>query len=198
VAGTPPAKRLTLRNVISHTSGLPNYRGLADYHAAVRSSAAPWSESKFLSRTNAGELLFEPDWGYSNIGYMLLRGVLMEVGNGDMETGLRRQIFDPPETTSTSVPLAKNDLASSTFGLSRYLEDDGPPLVVRVPRLSECEVEVRHRHYQSRTVETLCVPSVLNACMQKARSDPMLFGCPRKVPRTRAHDHRARALRRKL
>ncbi|HEY1930450.1 MAG TPA: serine hydrolase domain-containing protein [Acetobacteraceae bacterium] len=129
----PPAKRLTLRNVMLHASGLPNYGDIADYHAAVRAASPPWSESEFLRRTNAGELLFEPGtaWAYSNIGYMLLRRVLAAVGNGDMETVLRRLIFDPLEITSASVPVAKPDLASFTFGLSRYLGGDGPPVAVR-------------------------------------------------------------------
>jgi D-alanyl-D-alanine carboxypeptidase len=62
---------------------------------------------------------------------MLLRRVLMEAGAGDLETVLRHQIFDPLELTSASVPVSKADLASFTFGLSRYLGGDGPPLVVR-------------------------------------------------------------------
>ncbi len=128
----PSASRLTLHNVLSHTSGLPNYGSLTDYHAAVRSSSPPWSESEFLTRTNAGELLSEPAtrWVYSNIGYMLLRRVLMAVGDGDLETVLRRQIFDPLEINSASVPVSKADLTSFTFGLSRYLGGDGPPAVV--------------------------------------------------------------------
>jgi D-alanyl-D-alanine carboxypeptidase len=128
-----PARRLTLRNVMLHAGGLPDYGGLADYHAAVRASSPPWSESEFLSRTNAGELLYEPgaNWAYSNIGYMLLRRVLMEVGDGDMAAVLRQQIFDPLDIASASVPVSKIDLAPYTFGLSRYLGGDGLPLIVR-------------------------------------------------------------------
>ena len=127
-----PAGQLTLRDVMSHASGLPNYGGLADYHAAVRSFSQPWSESEFLSRTNANELLFKPgtNWAYSNIGYMLLRRVLREVGDGDLQTVLRREIFDPLGIASACVPVSKTDLASFTFGPSRYLGGDGPSVGV--------------------------------------------------------------------
>jgi len=127
-----PASQLTLCNVMLHASGLPNYSGLPDYDTAVRSSSPTWSDSEFLSRTNADKLLFKPgtNWAYSNIGYMLLRRVLMAVGDGDLETVLRRQIFDPLEISSASIPVSKADLPSFPFGVSRYLGGSGAPLDV--------------------------------------------------------------------
>jgi D-alanyl-D-alanine carboxypeptidase len=132
VSGNPIAAKLTLRAVLAHISGLPDYGGLADYHTAVRSSSPPWSEEEFLARTGAERLLFEPgsSWAYSNIGYMLLRHVLTRVGDGDMETVLRREIFDPLSIDTASVPLTKSDLASFTFGSSRYLAGSAPPVIV--------------------------------------------------------------------
>jgi CubicO group peptidase (beta-lactamase class C family) len=128
----PVAAKITLCDVLAHISGLPDYGGLSEYHAAVRSSSRPWSAEEFLTRTGADRLLFEPatSWAYSNIGYMWLREVLMRVGGGDMETVLRREIFDPLGVTTASVPQAKSDLAAFTFGPSRYLADGGPPVTV--------------------------------------------------------------------
>jgi CubicO group peptidase (beta-lactamase class C family) len=128
----PMAARITLRDVLAHISGLPDYGGLAEYHAAVRSASPPWSAEEFLARTNAGRLRFEPatSWAYSNIGYMLLRDVLTRVGGGDMESVLRRIIFDPLGVATASVPLSKADLFAFSFGPSRYLAGDGPPVAV--------------------------------------------------------------------
>ncbi|HEY7843698.1 MAG TPA: serine hydrolase domain-containing protein [Bradyrhizobium sp.] len=128
----PIAAKITPRDALAHISGLPDYGGLPEYHAAVRSSSQPWSEQEFLARTGAENLLFEPatSWAYSNIGYMLLRDVLMRVGGGDIETVLRRDIFDPLGVTTASVPLTKADLSAFTFGPSRYLADGGAPVNV--------------------------------------------------------------------
>jgi D-alanyl-D-alanine carboxypeptidase len=56
--------------------------------------------------------------------------VLIRVGDGDIETVLRREIFDPLGVTTASVPLSKADLAAFTFGPSRYLADGGTPVIV--------------------------------------------------------------------
>src|SRR5581483_10607157 len=69
-------------------------------------------------------------WTYSNIGYMLLRDVLNQVGGGDMASVLRREVFDPLGIATASVPLSKADLFSFSFGPSRYLAGDGPPVAV--------------------------------------------------------------------
>ena len=128
----PVAAKITLGDVMAHISGLPDYGGLAEYHAAVRASSLPWSAEEFLARTNAGRLKFEPatSWAYSNIGYMLLREVLVQVGGDDMERVLRREIFDPLGIVTASVPLSKADFFSFSFGPSRYLADGGPPMTV--------------------------------------------------------------------
>ena len=128
----PLTAKITLRAALAHTSGLPDYGGLAEYHAAVRSSSPPWSREEFLARTGADRLLFEPgsSFAYSNIGYMWLRDVLTRASDGDMATVLRREIFDPLGVTTASVPETKSDLADFTFGPSRYLANGGTPMDV--------------------------------------------------------------------
>jgi D-alanyl-D-alanine carboxypeptidase len=128
----PLAARCTLRFVLMHVSGLPDYGALETYHADVRSGAPPWSEAEFLLRTGADELLFEPgtDFRYSNIGYMLLRRVLIRIGASDLETVLKRAVLDPLGVTSASVPIHKTDLRDFAFGVSRYLANGGAPVDV--------------------------------------------------------------------
>ncbi len=128
----PVAARITLRDVLAHISGLPDYGGLAEYHAAVRAALPPWSAEEFPARTNADRLKFEPatSWAYSNIGYMLLRDVLNQIGGGDMESVLRQEIFTPLGVTTASVPLSKADLFAFSFGPSRYLAGGGTPVAV--------------------------------------------------------------------
>lgn len=68
-------ERFTLRHLLSHTSGLPDYSSLSDYHRAVAADEAPWPRHKLLDAALEQGFLFEPGqgWSYSNVGYMLAR-----------------------------------------------------------------------------------------------------------------------------
>jgi len=65
----------SLRQLLAHTSGLPDYGSLPAYHAAVAAGEAPWSRQRLLDLALAQGMLFAPGqgWSYSNIGYMLAR-----------------------------------------------------------------------------------------------------------------------------
>ena len=85
----PNAARITIRQCLQHTSGLPDYGVLPEYHEAVQQGATPWTFTEFLHRTHAKQLLFEPGqgWRYSNIGYMVLRRLIETVcGHSFAET----------------------------------------------------------------------------------------------------------------
>lgn len=65
----------TLRQLLNHTSGLPDYSSLSDYHQAVAADEEPWPRDRLLSVALAKGMLFAPGeaWSYSNVGYMLAR-----------------------------------------------------------------------------------------------------------------------------
>src|SRR5206468_2267838 len=74
----PQADRITLRQLLNHTAGVPDYGALRSYHEAVRSSpSTPWSFERFAAETFDRGLQFEPgsSWAYSNPGYMLLKRI---------------------------------------------------------------------------------------------------------------------------
>lgn len=68
-------ERFTLRQLLNHTSGLPDYSALSDYHRAVAADEEPWPRLELLDAARAKGFLFEPGqgWSYSNVGYMLAR-----------------------------------------------------------------------------------------------------------------------------
>src|SRR5262249_56978940 len=68
----------TLRQLLQHTAGLPEYGALAAYHEAVSRRDAPWSVEELLRRVVAERLLFAPGrgWTYSNVGYLFLRRLI--------------------------------------------------------------------------------------------------------------------------
>ncbi|WP_068009354.1 serine hydrolase domain-containing protein [Pseudovibrio axinellae] len=71
IAGNPH----TLRQLLTHTTGLPDYCHLPEYGQAVSANEVPWSREKMLGVALADGMLFEPaqGWSYSNIGYMFVR-----------------------------------------------------------------------------------------------------------------------------
>lgn len=68
----------SLRNLLGHTSGLPDYGTLKDYHAAVARGDVPWSREELLEATFKQGLLFDPGkgWSYSNLGYLFVRDTI--------------------------------------------------------------------------------------------------------------------------
>ncbi|HET7018141.1 MAG TPA: serine hydrolase domain-containing protein [Streptosporangiaceae bacterium] len=71
--------RPTIRQLMTHTAGVRDYGGLAEYHQAVRRSPSePWGDEEFLRRVLGGGPGTGPGlgWAYSNTGYLLLRQIL--------------------------------------------------------------------------------------------------------------------------
>ena len=69
------AEQITIRQLLNHTAGIPDYGGIRAYHDSVRAaSLIPWSFERFASETFEKGLCFEPGqgWAYSNPGYMLI------------------------------------------------------------------------------------------------------------------------------
>jgi CubicO group peptidase (beta-lactamase class C family) len=118
-----PARGYTLRQLLQHTAGVPNYGGLAAYHEAVARGDAPWSEAELIRRAGADDLLFRPGdgWMYSNIGYLHVRRIVEAATGDDLQTALHRLIFSPLGLDSVSVPQTQADLDRTAWGnAARY------------------------------------------------------------------------------
>lgn len=113
----------TLRQLLQHTAGVPEYGALAAYHEAVSRRDAPWSVEELLRRVVADRLLFEPGrgWTYSNVGYLFVRRLIENEMGKRFDTALRRLVFEPlgvPEVTLAREPA---DLDGTAWGnQSRY------------------------------------------------------------------------------
>lgn len=88
--------RVTVRQLLSHTSGIPNFifaTGFLDGPA----SRTTYSVQDFALKFCSGDLEFEPGtrFHYSNSGYFLLGAVLEEVSGSSYEQLLKNRIFTP-------------------------------------------------------------------------------------------------------
>lgn len=118
---------ITLRQLLSHTSGLADYGETAIYRDAVKATPnSPWSVATFLDFAKAEGLQFMPGegWAYSNIGYLLLRCVLEAVTGLSIQQLLQEVIFKPLSLQKTFVHSTLNDVRELTPGYSNFFSEN--------------------------------------------------------------------------
>ena len=102
---------ITLRQLLDHTSGLPNFTADPDYLAAL--SASPESAPpprKLLSYVEDEKLNFEPgsEYRYSNSDNIVV-GIMVQDATGESyERQLRERVFGPLGLEKTSLPRGVN------------------------------------------------------------------------------------------
>ena len=85
----PDGDKITLLQLLNHTSGLYNYTSdLPDYAGLVRERFLHREPAEAISTANSHEPLFAPgaDWSYSNTNYILL-GLVIEAATGNTYAG---------------------------------------------------------------------------------------------------------------
>lgn len=90
----PQGNKISLRHLLTHTSGLRDYFSVDAYHTAVKAGGAPWTDDKFAQHTLRQPLLFEPGqgWGYSNPGYWVLKRICEQESETDFATLVKERI----------------------------------------------------------------------------------------------------------
>ena len=128
------ADRISIRQLLNHTAGIPDYGGIRGYHEDVRSSpSTPWPFERFAAETFDKGLWFEPGrgWAYSNPGYMLLKRVAEEIAGVSYRDLVSERIARPLGLRRTFVAESLEDLAALAPGTSRALSPDRAPRDVR-------------------------------------------------------------------
>ena len=93
--------RITINQLLAHTSGLPDYNNVADFFRLVQSGLL--SDAEILKRISEYDLLFEPGtkFNYSNDGYRVLGAIIEKVTGKPYEQVLRENILDPSGMKNT-------------------------------------------------------------------------------------------------
>jgi D-alanyl-D-alanine carboxypeptidase len=121
---------VTLRQLLNHTGGVPDYGGMPAYFAALRAHPErPWSAAEFLAHTLPAGLRFSPgtSWAYSNIGFLLLRLVVERACGGSLAVALDEHIVGPLGLIHTRAAENLADAHVLTPGYSSDLSPDEPP-----------------------------------------------------------------------
>ncbi len=120
---------ITLRHLLGHTAGLPDYGPDRSYHDAVRAHPGrPWSRTEFLDRTLPAGPLWPPGkgWAYSNVGYLLVREIVVAASGRSFAAALDALVFRPAGMNATQV--VTGFPAGLTPGWSGYLASRSAPV----------------------------------------------------------------------
>jgi CubicO group peptidase (beta-lactamase class C family) len=121
-------KAITIRNLLDHTSGLPDYEDLMA--AAEKRKGAPiWAPARQIQDAEVLDLLkqepaakFAPgtQWSYSNSGYVVLGLVVAKISGQPFREFLRERIFTPLKMSQTvAYQRGQNEVTHRAFGHSK-------------------------------------------------------------------------------
>ena len=120
-------KKVTVRQLLNHTGGLPDYEDLMD--AMEKEKGQIWSPEKQIQDAEVLQLLkkekkgkFAPGtkWDYSNSGYVVLGLIVAKVSGKSLGEFLHERIFTPLKMTDTIVfQKGKNTVQDRAYGHSK-------------------------------------------------------------------------------
>lgn len=133
---------VTVRHLLSHTSGIPDYAESRDYYDVVDGWAFGATVDGMIREAMAQDLQFEPgsDFRYSNIGFTLL-GEIIEAQSGQSYADFISQtLLSPMAMASSRIHVANHEpVPGEASGLrwageeGRHTKDDVPSLPVTSP-----------------------------------------------------------------
>ncbi len=123
---------VSLRRLLDHSAGVPNYSLIQEQVIALAESPGKaWSFDQFVDASCRRGLDFDPGagWSYSNTGYMLLKRVVERANDSSFADAVGQHIAGPLGFSSTFA--VDDSFASLAPGFSRRFCPPGPPNDVR-------------------------------------------------------------------
>jgi CubicO group peptidase (beta-lactamase class C family) len=120
-------KEITVRHLLNHTSGLPDYEDLMD--AYEKTNGPTWRPEhqiqddevlSLLKKETKGKFAPGTSWSYSNSGYVVLGLIVAKTSGKPFGEFLQERIFAPLKMDHTVVfQKGKNEVANRAFGHTR-------------------------------------------------------------------------------
>ncbi len=98
--------RITVRMLLNHTSGIPDF-ATGDFDALVAARPAHvWTLDEELARVVAQRPSFAPGqgWAYTNTGYVLLGVIVAKSSGQDWRTVVAKRVLEPSAMAATTLP----------------------------------------------------------------------------------------------
>lgn len=121
-----PYKGITIRQLLTHTNGLPDYQAVMDRH---------WDKSKVADNTAILEYLrkYQPPmlaqpgekYEYSNTAYVFLASIVEKVTGRDFIELSREWIFKPLGMTKTDIRTLEEKAKVPNFAAGHLMDDKG-------------------------------------------------------------------------
>lgn len=121
-------KAITIRHLLNHTSGLPDYEDLMSA-AEKRKGSTIWDDThqiqdaevlELLEHESAGKFVPGTKWSYSNSGYVVLGLIVGKVSGQSFPEFLQRRIFAPLKmSASVAYVKGKNEVSNRAYGHSK-------------------------------------------------------------------------------
>jgi CubicO group peptidase (beta-lactamase class C family) len=121
-------KAISIRNLLNHTSGLPDYEDLMAA-AEKRKGAAIWTPThqiqdaevlNLLKQETAGKFAPGTRWSYSNSGYVVLGLAVAKISGKPFPQFLRERIFAPLGMSQTlAYEKGKSEISQRAYGHSK-------------------------------------------------------------------------------
>jgi CubicO group peptidase (beta-lactamase class C family) len=132
-------KSITVRNLLNHTSGLPDYEALMD--KAEKAKGPLWSPEhqiqdaevlELLKRETAGNFTPGTSWAYSNSGYVVLGLIIAKASGNSYREFLQARVFTPLHMDHTVVyQKDTNEISNRAYGNTKdgnsFKETDQSP-----------------------------------------------------------------------
>jgi CubicO group peptidase (beta-lactamase class C family) len=120
-----PYKGITIRHLLTHTSGLPDYQAIMDAH---------WDKSKVAGNPDiiaylnkyAPPKTFEPGtkYNYSNTGYVMLASVAEKVSGRDFIEFCATEIFNKLDMRNTAIRTLQEKAAVKNFAIGHLFVEE--------------------------------------------------------------------------
>jgi CubicO group peptidase (beta-lactamase class C family) len=120
-----PYPNITIRHLLTHTSGLPDYQAIMDQHWDKSKVAGNEDILTYLKKYQP-PTLFQPGekYEYSNTGYVLLGSIAEKASGKDFISLCRERIFSPLRMQSTDIRSLEEKKAIKNFALGHIFVEE--------------------------------------------------------------------------